>query len=61
MVPIIADENPVWVANRVQQFLNNDSSPLKAVDLSYLKDRVTLKVGYFGTLRNAALGGLTIS
>lgn len=56
-----ADENPVWVANRVQKFLANDSSPIDAVDLSYLKDAVTLKVGYFGTLRNAALGGLTVS
>ncbi|XDG08907.1 hypothetical protein ABKA04_008522 [Annulohypoxylon sp. FPYF3050] len=55
-----ADENPVWVANRVQKFLANDSSPIDAVDLSYLKDAVTLKVGYFGTLRNAALGGLTV-
>ncbi|KAI1384282.1 putative hydrolase [Hypoxylon trugodes] len=57
----IADENPVWVADRLQKFLANDSSPLEAVDLSYLKDRVTLKVGYYGTLRNAALGGLTVS
>ncbi|KAI2469564.1 putative hydrolase [Annulohypoxylon bovei var. microspora] len=57
----IADENPVWVANRLQRFLANDSSPIDAVDLSYLKDRVTLKVGYFGTLGNAALGGLTVS
>ncbi|KAI1205636.1 putative hydrolase [Annulohypoxylon truncatum] len=57
----IADENPVWVANRVGRFLANDSSPIDAVDLSYLKDAVTLKVGYFGTLRNAALGGFTVS
>ncbi|OTA94142.1 hypothetical protein M434DRAFT_21084 [Hypoxylon sp. CO27-5] len=57
----IADENPVWVANRIQKFLADDSSPLDPVDLSYLKDMVTLNVGYFGTLRNAALGGLTVS
>ncbi|KAL7620857.1 hypothetical protein AAE478_009855 [Parahypoxylon ruwenzoriense] len=57
----IADENPVWVANRIQRFLALDSSPLDAVDLSHLRDRVTLTVGYFGTLRNAALGGLTVS
>lgn len=57
---ILADENPVWVANRIQQFLAKATSPLSAVDLSYLKDRVTLKVGYFGTLGNAALGGLTV-
>ncbi|CAJ2501860.1 Uu.00g047130.m01.CDS01 [Anthostomella pinea] len=57
----IADENPVWVADRVQQFLAKDTSALPAVDLSYLKDRVTLTVGYYGTFRNAALGGLTLS
>ncbi|KAI1374258.1 putative hydrolase [Hypoxylon crocopeplum] len=57
----IADENPLWVANRIHRFLSNDSSPPDAVDLSYLKDMVTLTVGYFGTLRNAALGGLTVS
>ncbi|RYP09974.1 hypothetical protein DL765_008243 [Monosporascus sp. GIB2] len=51
-----ADENPEWVANRVLKFLAGDDSPLPAVDLSYLKDLVTLKVGYFGTLRNAAIG-----
>ncbi|KAI1491243.1 Alpha/Beta hydrolase protein [Biscogniauxia mediterranea] len=53
----IADENPVWVANRVLKFLAEDTSPPPAVDLSYLKDLVTLKVGYYGTYRNAALGG----
>ncbi|RYP91941.1 hypothetical protein DL770_001915 [Monosporascus sp. CRB-9-2] len=57
----IADENPEWVANRVLEFLAEDDSPLPAVDLSYLRDLVTLKVGYFGTLRNAAMGGLRIS
>ncbi|KAI0880034.1 putative hydrolase [Annulohypoxylon maeteangense] len=57
----LADENPVWVANRIQRFLANDSSTVEAVDLSSFKDMVTLKVGYFGTLRNAALGGLTVS
>ncbi|KAI1642653.1 putative hydrolase [Daldinia loculata] len=57
----VADENPVWTANRIRQFLAKDSSPIDKVDLSYLKDRVTLKVAYFGTLRNAALGGLQVS
>ncbi|RYP36759.1 hypothetical protein DL766_001795 [Monosporascus sp. MC13-8B] len=57
----IADENPEWVANRVLKFLAGDDSALPAVDLSYLKDLVTLKVGYFVTLRNAAIGGLQIS
>ncbi|KAB5577832.1 Alpha/Beta hydrolase protein [Coniochaeta sp. 2T2.1] len=52
----IADENPVWVANRVAQFLANDSAPPVAVDLSSLTDKVTLTVGYFGTLGNMALG-----
>ncbi|EOO01300.1 putative soluble epoxide hydrolase protein [Phaeoacremonium minimum UCRPA7] len=53
----IADENPTWVARRVFKFLAQDKSPLPHVDLSYLKDKVTLTVGYFGTLGNAALGG----
>ncbi|KAI0383579.1 putative hydrolase [Hypomontagnella monticulosa] len=57
----VADENPTWVANRIHQFLSKGSSPLSPVDLSYLKDLVTLKVGFYGTLRNAALGGLTVS
>lgn len=48
----IADENPVWVANRVLKFLAEDTSPLAAVDLSSLADKVTLTVGYYGTYRN---------
>lgn len=51
-----ADENPVWVANRVAQFLALDTAPPAAVNLSSLADRVTLTVGYFGTLGNLALG-----
>ncbi|KAI0839276.1 putative hydrolase [Hypoxylon sp. FL0890] len=60
-IGLVTDENPTWVANRIQKSLANDTSPLGSVDLSYLKDVVTLNVGYFGTLRNAALGGLTVS
>ncbi|KAK3385954.1 Alpha/Beta hydrolase protein [Podospora didyma] len=51
----IADENPDWVAKRIARFLSKDTSPLPKIDLSYLKDRVTLTVGYFGTLGNALL------
>ncbi|OAP59345.1 hypothetical protein AYL99_06643 [Fonsecaea erecta] len=51
----IADENPAWVATRVQQFFAQEQSPPPAVDLSGLTDKVTLTVGYFGTLENAAL------
>ena len=43
-----ADENvlyvtktPVWVANRVARFLALDSG-ISSIDLSYLKDKVTL-------------------
>ncbi|KAI0132020.1 Alpha/Beta hydrolase protein [Xylariales sp. AK1849] len=54
----IADENPAWVAKRVARWLATDTSPLTGVDLSWLDDAVTLTVGYFGTLGNAALGGL---
>ena len=50
-----ADENPVWVANRVARFLSQDSSPLPEADLSWLADRVTLTVGFYGTLNNKAL------
>ena len=38
---IAGDENPVWVANRVAQFLALDSG-IPSIDLSYLKDKVTL-------------------
>ncbi|KAK3364355.1 Alpha/Beta hydrolase protein [Lasiosphaeria hispida] len=51
----IADENPVWVANRVARFLSQDTLPLPDADLSWLADRVTLTVGYYGTLGNKAL------
>jgi hypothetical protein len=42
------------------KFLAKDQSPLGAVDLSYLKDLVTLTVGLFGTLGNAKIGGLIL-
>ncbi|ORY65511.1 Alpha/Beta hydrolase protein [Pseudomassariella vexata] len=54
----IADENPAWVARRVASFLATDTSPLPNIDLSYLADKVTLTVGFYGTLGNAALAGL---
>ncbi|KAH7313624.1 Alpha/Beta hydrolase protein [Stachybotrys elegans] len=57
----IADENPKWVAERLFQFLAEDTSPLPGVNLSSLRDVVTLSVGFFGTLGNAELGGLHIS
>ncbi|KAK7035996.1 putative hydrolase or acyltransferase of alpha beta superfamily protein [Favolaschia claudopus] len=56
----IADENPNWVADRILKFLGRDNDALPAVDLSHLKDQVTLSVGYFGTLRNARLGGMPV-
>ncbi|KAI9148164.1 Soluble epoxide hydrolase [Paramyrothecium foliicola] len=56
----IADENPEWVALRTLRFFGQDSSPLRSIDLSWLRNTVTLKVGYFGTKRNARLGGITI-
>lgn len=52
----IADENPGWTARRVVRFFAEDGSVLPNLDLSYLKDLVTLNVGYFGTRRNMALG-----
>jgi hypothetical protein len=55
------DENPAWTANHVRKFLAEDSSPILTVDLSYLKDLVTLKIGSYGTYRNAALGGFAES
>ncbi|KAM7192088.1 Alpha/Beta hydrolase protein [Rhypophila sp. PSN 637] len=51
----IADENPVWVANRLLKFFDKDPEPLEAIDLSWLTDKVTLQVGFLGTLDNAAL------
>ncbi|KAK4442092.1 Alpha/Beta hydrolase protein [Podospora aff. communis PSN243] len=53
----IADENPVWVARRVARFLEQDPAPIPDADLSWLADRVTLTVGFYGTLGNAALAG----
>lgn len=47
-----ADENPVWVANRIMKFLAEDASPPRSADLSWLEDKVTLTVGYLGTYRN---------
>ena len=38
----ILDENPNWVARRVLQFLGEDQTGIPAVDLSSLRDRVTL-------------------
>lgn len=58
LIFLLADENPVWVANRVAKFLANDTSPLADADLSWLTDKVTLTVGYYGTLGNLALGGV---
>jgi hypothetical protein len=52
---LLADENPVWVAKRVGRFLSQDPSPLPDANLSWLADKVTLTVGYYGTLRNKAL------
>ncbi|KAF4445989.1 hypothetical protein F53441_10323 [Fusarium austroafricanum] len=52
----IADENPQWTARRVAQFFENDNSTLSKVDLSSLKDRVTLNVGFYGTYKNFRLG-----
>ncbi|KIX99878.1 uncharacterized protein Z520_04514 [Fonsecaea multimorphosa CBS 102226] len=51
----IADENPAWVATRVHQFLEQEQNPPPSIDLSDLADKVTLTVGYFGTLGNVAL------
>ncbi len=54
---LVADENPTWVAARVARFLAADASPLPSVNITHLADQVTLTVGFFGTLGNAALGG----
>ncbi|KAI1858114.1 hypothetical protein JX265_010782 [Neoarthrinium moseri] len=56
----IGDENPTWVAERIARWLETDATPLVAVDLAWLDDRVTLEVGFYGTLGNAALGGLSL-
>lgn len=54
---LIADENPLWVANRVLQFLAKDRSVPRPIDLSYLTNKVTLTVGVYGTEENAVLAG----
>ncbi|KUI66723.1 Soluble epoxide hydrolase [Cytospora mali] len=51
----IADENPVWVANRFLQFLAEDATPPASIDLSSLDNKVTLTVGFYGTLGNQDL------
>ncbi|KAL7930250.1 Alpha/Beta hydrolase protein [Trichoderma chlorosporum] len=55
----IADENPAWVAKRVHKFFSEESSQPPSIDLSVLKDKATLTVGYFGTLQNLALSNLS--
>lgn len=55
----LADENSAWVAKRLAKFLAQDASPIPDVDLSYLADKVTLTVGFYGTLGNAGLAGLS--
>lgn len=40
----VGDENPTWTANRALRFFE-DGEHLSNVDLSYLKDRVTLQGG----------------
>ena len=37
----LGDENPAWTADRIGKFLALDDG-IPSVDLSYLKDRVTL-------------------
>lgn len=50
-----ADENPEWVANRFLEFIADDASPPASIDLSSLENKVTLTVGYYGTLGNQEL------
>ncbi|KAF3074316.1 hypothetical protein CFAM422_003725 [Trichoderma lentiforme] len=52
----IADENPKWLATRINKFFSEGSSRLPATDLSWFENKVTLSVGYFGTYHNLALG-----
>lgn len=54
---LIADEHPAWVAARVQRFFEQDENPPPAIDQSFLDNKATLTVGYFGTLGNAASAG----
>lgn len=52
----LADENPKWLARRINKFFSEGSSSLPATNLSWFEDKVTLSVGYFGTYHNLALG-----
>jgi hypothetical protein len=40
----IGDENPTWTGNRALRFFG-DAEEIPSIDLSYLKDRVTLQGG----------------
>ena len=51
----LADENPNWVAQRLIRFFDQAQPANPSIDLSNLADKVTLTVGYFGTLGNAAM------
>ncbi|KAJ9658306.1 hypothetical protein H2201_007865 [Coniosporium apollinis] len=42
LMAVIADENPVWVANRLLSFFGDNAEGIPAVNLSSLTDRVTL-------------------
>lgn len=51
----VADENPKWLAKRINKFFSEGSDRLPATDLSWFENKVTLSVGYFGTYHNFAL------
>lgn len=51
----LADENPKWLATRINKFFSEGSGRLPATDLSWFENKVTLSVGYFGTYHNFAL------
>jgi pimeloyl-ACP methyl ester carboxylesterase len=55
LITSTADENPKWVANRIGTFLSGHLPRLSDVDLSWLRDKVTLEYGFYGTLRNFEL------
>lgn len=38
----IADENPGWIAGRIMEYFGSTASAMKAANLSWLKDKVTL-------------------
>lgn len=40
-----ADENPIWLAERLQAFFGPYASEVPVVDLSWLRNRVTLNIG----------------